>query len=77
MKDWKNEPWDATVCHCLRIDKQMVVDEILNGNTTTAGIEKKVGAGMGCGMCIPDVQELINIYGGDKDGPSCCGSGHC
>ena len=77
MIDWKNAEWDTTVCHCLKLDKQTVVTAILEGADTVPALERKLNSGTGCGTCIPNIQELIKIYGSSNDGPSCCGSGHC
>ncbi len=78
MIDWKNAEWDTTVCHSMQLDKQTVVDAILNGATSMPSLERKMNAGAGCGTCRGALQELIKLYGAPAGSQAgCCGSGHC
>ncbi len=77
--DWKSAEWDTLVCHCMNLDKQTIVNAVLEGANSMASLERKTRAGSGCGTCRDAVQELIKLYTAPgASGPSrCCGTGHC
>ncbi len=48
------------VCACLGVGRDRVVSAISQGVETVAGLGERLGAGTGCGSCIPELKELIS-----------------
>lgn len=56
----KQEDKGPIVCACLQIGRSQITKAILeDGNVTHETLGEKLGAGTGCGSCIPELKQLI------------------
>lgn len=84
--DWAQADGDEVVCHCLGINKRMIVDAIESGAYTLALVKTMTQAGRGkdCKQrhpmqrtCETDIEELIELYNQEPSAmPDSCG-GDC
>lgn len=51
---------NITICYCMKVDRNTIVEAIRNGAVTVADIEATTGAGGGCGRCKGRIQEVID-----------------
>jgi ferredoxin-NADP reductase/CRP-like cAMP-binding protein len=49
----------ATLCHCMQVDRQTVVDAIRAGAADVDAVTQRTGAGSVCGACRSDVSRLL------------------
>ena len=49
-----------TVCFCFEVEEDTIINIIKNHNAKTVEeIQKHCKAGLGCGGCRPDIEEII------------------
>lgn len=49
-----------TICHCMDIDRDTIVNAIKEQQLTTVEqVQDATTAGTGCGNCIPDIEALL------------------
>lgn len=48
------------VCSCSQVGDGNLAESILNGCSDFAGLCSQTGAGLGCGSCKPEIQEILN-----------------
>lgn len=60
--DWEKEPADRIVCSCFGIDKGKIIKAITDGATTFSAVSRLTRAGGSCGVCISDIEKIIEIY---------------
>lgn len=51
-----------TVCYCQEILYKTILDAIQNGAKTVEDIIDATDAGIACGTCIADLEEIIEDY---------------
>ena len=54
--------FDKVVCSCLNITNGMIKDAVEAGATTLEEVQEKTGAGTVCGVCLDDVQHLVEQF---------------
>lgn len=54
--------FDNVVCSCLNITNGMIKDAVEAGATTLEEVQEKTGAGTVCGVCLDDVQHLVEQF---------------
>ena len=47
------------ICHCQEITLRAIKKAIQNGATTVEDIQVKTEAGISCGVCIEEIEELL------------------
>ena len=50
---------DDIICHCQEITYQQILDAIENGAHTVEVIGDVTEAGITCGSCIEDIEEIL------------------
>lgn len=50
---------DETVCYCMDISKEEIIEAIKNGAKTVDAITDATEAGTGCGGCIAAIEEIL------------------
>ena len=59
----KEEKGSRIVCHCFEVTEKQIIDAILNnGAKTFDDISKITSAGLACGRCREDIQNILNTY---------------
>lgn len=53
---------DKIVCTCLNITNGMIKEAIENGAKTLEEVQELTGAGTVCGVCLDDIQNLIDEF---------------
>lgn len=53
---------NETVCFCMGVTGQEIVDAIKGGATTLEAVQEATGAGTACGACIDQIEELLKEY---------------
>ena len=53
---------DKVVCSCLNNTNGMIKDSVEAGATTLEEVQEKTGAGTVCGVCLDDVQHLVEQF---------------
>lgn len=53
---------DEVVCNCLNITNGMIKDAVDNGASTLEEVQEVNSVGTVCGVCIDDVQNLIDQF---------------
>lgn len=54
------EDREKIICNCLSITQGEIEDVIKSGLTTFEEVQNETGCGTCCGMCVDDVQEIID-----------------
>ncbi len=50
---------DTIICNCAQITKEQIEAEIKAGAKTVEEIGEKTGAGTICGVCVEDIEAII------------------
>lgn len=58
---------DEVVCNCLNITNGMIKDAVENGASTLEEVQEATSVGTVCGVCIDDVQNLIDQFVEERD----------
>ena len=53
---------DKVVCTCLNITNGMIKEAVENGAKTLEEVQELTGAGTVCGVCLDDIQNLIDEF---------------
>lgn len=53
---------DEVVCSCLNITNGMIKEAVDNGANTLEEVQEATSVGTVCGVCIDDVQNLIDQF---------------
>lgn len=53
---------DKVVCTCLNITNGMIKEAVENGAKTLEEVQEVTGAGTVCGVCLDDIQHLIDEF---------------
>ncbi|MCI8668112.1 MAG: (2Fe-2S)-binding protein [Lachnospiraceae bacterium] len=53
---------DKVVCTCLNITNGMIKEAVENGAKTLEEVQELTGAGTVCGVCLDDIQHLIDEF---------------
>lgn len=51
---------NITICYCMKVDRNTIIEAIRNGAVTVADVEATTGAAGGCGRCGGRIQDLID-----------------
>jgi NAD(P)H-nitrite reductase large subunit len=86
MKDWFNLSDDETVCYCINVNKQTIVNAIKNSDNRLSKIKESTKActGKDCKTmnpsgkcCSTDIIELIKLYGKEDSSDESCSNSCC
>jgi nitrite reductase (NADH) large subunit len=66
--DLKALPDETQICNCHLVTKGRIVNAIGEGRCSVEAIGECCKAGTGCGTCQPLLLQLIDAYGGSKNG---------
>lgn len=58
---------DKIVCNCLGITNGMIKDAVDAGASTLEEVQEKIDAGTACGVCLDDVQHLVDFFVAERD----------
>ena len=58
---------DEVVCNCLNITNGMIKDAVDDGASTLEEVQEATSVGTVCGVCIDDVQNLIDQFVEERD----------
>lgn len=58
---------DKIVCNCMSVTGGMIKDAVDSGASTLEEVQEATGAGTVCGVCLDDVQHLIDFFLGERD----------
>ncbi len=53
---------DKIVCNCLGITNGQIKEAVKNGARTLEEVQDATGAGTICGVCMEDVQHLVDEF---------------
>ena len=73
LKKYEGEDWEEyhadeeglspVICHCFSVTEQQIIDAIVkNGAKTVDDVSKITNAGLACGRCLDNIQNIINKY---------------
>ncbi|MBQ8476274.1 iron-sulfur cluster assembly scaffold protein, partial [bacterium] len=73
LKNYDGEDWEEyqvdeegsspIICHCFSVTEQQIIDAILNnGAKTVDDVSKIANAGLACGRCLDNIQNILNRY---------------
>lgn len=51
---------DGVLCYCKQVTDRRIRKEFRNGRRRFVSIKQATGAGSGCGLCQPFVEDIIN-----------------
>lgn len=55
------------VCSCYSITNGMIKEAVDNGASTLEEVQEKTSAGTACGVCLDDVQRLVEQFVAERD----------
>ena len=58
---------DKVVCTCLNVTNGMIKDAVDAGADTLEEVEEATGAGTICGICLEDVQHVVEQFVEERD----------
>lgn len=50
------------VCLCSLVEEKEIVYVLKKGAVSTEEIQRHTGAGSTCGRCLPEIDELVELY---------------
>lgn len=53
---------DKVVCTCLNITNGMIQEAVESGAKTLEEVQEATGAGTVCGVCLDDIQHLVDEF---------------
>lgn len=53
---------DEIVCSCMSVTNGMIKDAVDSGAETLEEVQEQTGAGTVCGICLEDIQNLVNEF---------------
>lgn len=51
---------DGVLCYCKQISERRIRKEVRNGRRRFVSVKQATGAGSGCGLCQPFVEDVID-----------------
>ncbi len=58
---------DKVVCNCLGVTNGMIQDAVNDGASTLEEVQEITGAGTVCGVCLEDLENLVNAFVKERD----------
>ena len=58
---------DKVVCECLGITSGMIKKAIDDGASTLEEVQEATDAGTACGVCVDDIQHLVDYFSTERD----------
>lgn len=58
---------DKVVCNCLGVTNGMIQDAVNDGANTLEEVQEISGAGTVCGVCLEDLENLVNAFVKERD----------
>ena len=55
------------VCNCLGVTNGMIKEAVDAGASTLEEVQNATGAGTVCGVCIDDVERLVEFFVAERD----------
>ncbi|MBT4936565.1 (2Fe-2S)-binding protein [Candidatus Peregrinibacteria bacterium] len=56
---------DDVICHCTNVNEGTIVKAIKDGKKTLSEIQSTTSACTTCQSCMGDIENLIDIHGGE------------
>lgn len=53
---------EKIICNCFSITNGAIKDAVDNGATTLEEVQDATGAGTACGVCLDDIQRLVDEF---------------
>ncbi|MBQ7795782.1 MAG: (2Fe-2S)-binding protein [Lachnospiraceae bacterium] len=57
---------EDVVCSCFNITNGMIKDAVDSGATTFEEVQEITGVGTACGICIDDVQRVVDYFATER-----------
>jgi len=61
-----NMDMEKIVCNCYSITNGAIKEAVDNGATTLEEVQEATGAGTACGVCLDDIQRLVDEFVAEK-----------
>lgn len=61
---------NPTICFCLNVKKNDILDSINNGAKTVNDVRKATRACCGCQSCYADIEVLLDKYAPEQESPA-------
>ena len=58
---------DKVVCNCLNVTNGMIKEAVDAGASTLEEVQAATGAGTACGMCVEDIEHLVDDFVKERD----------
>ena len=58
---------EKVVCNCLNVTNGMIQDAVNDGANTLEEVQDITGAGTVCGICLDDLENLVNAFVKERD----------
>ncbi|MBQ4530724.1 MAG: (2Fe-2S)-binding protein [Lachnospiraceae bacterium] len=58
---------DKIVCNCMSVTNGMIKEAVDAGASTLEEVQDATGAGTACGVCLDDVQHLVEQFVSERD----------
>lgn len=58
---------DKIVCNCMSVTNGMIKEAVDAGASTLEEVQEATGAGTVCGVCLDDVQRLVDHFVAERD----------
>ena len=58
---------DKIVCNCFGVTNGMIKDAVDAGASTLEEVQATLDAGTACGVCVDDVQRVIDYFVSERD----------
>ncbi len=58
---------EKVVCNCFGVTNGMIKDAVDSGASTLEEVQATVDVGTACGVCIDDVQRVIDYFVTERD----------
>lgn len=66
-KGWCMMDLEKIVCSCMSVTNGMIKDAVDSGANTLEEVQDITGAGTVCGVCLDDVQRLVDFFVKERD----------
>ena len=57
---------EDVVCSCFNITNGMIKDAVDSGATTFEEVQEITGVGTACGICIDDIQRVVDYFATER-----------
>ena len=58
---------EKVVCNCFGVTNGMIKDAVDSGASTLEEVQATVDVGTACGVCVDDVQRVIDYFVSERD----------